>query len=127
MDDEKEFLKREIEGVRECDAVLFGAIGGPKWDNMPRDLRPESGLLALRQVMGTFANLRPAIVYDELINASTLKLEVIKGVDIMVVRELTGGIYFGEPRELNENRAFNTMAYTKEEVERVARVAFDIA
>jgi 3-isopropylmalate dehydrogenase len=119
--------KETIEGVRECDAVLFGAIGGPKWDNMPRDLRPESGLLALRQVMGTFANLRPAIVYDELINASTLKPEVIKGVDIMVVRELTGGIYFGEPRELNENRAFNTMAYTKEEVERVARVAFDIA
>jgi 3-isopropylmalate dehydrogenase len=119
--------KETIEGVRECDAVLFGAIGGPKWDNLPRELRPESGLLKLREVMGTFANLRPAIVYDELIDASTLKPEVIKGVDIMVVRELTGGIYFGQPREMSDERAFNTMAYTKDEVERIARVAFDIA
>ena len=116
-----------IQGVKKCDAVLFGAIGGPKWDNLERHLRPETGLLGLRKEMGTFANLRPAIVYDELLNASTLKPSVIQGVDIMVVRELTGGIYFGQPRELHEEKAFNTMVYTKEEVERIARVAFDIA
>lgn len=116
-----------IQGVKKCDAVLFGAIGGPKWDNLERHLRPESGLLAIRKEMGTFANLRPAMVYDELVNASSLKPEVIKGVDIMVVRELTGGIYFGQPRELHEDKAFNTMIYTKEEVERIAVVAFDIA
>jgi len=116
-----------IQGVKKCDAVLFGAIGGPKWDNQERHLRPETGLLGLRKEMGTFANLRPAMVYDELVNASSLKPSVIQGVDIMVVRELTGGIYFGQPRELHEDKAFNTMVYTKEEVERIARVAFDIA
>jgi len=116
-----------IQGVKKCDAVLFGAIGGPKWDNLERHLRPESGLLGLRKEMGTFANLRPAIVYDELVNASTLKPNVVKGVDIMVVRELTGGIYFGEPRELLEDKAYNTMVYTKEEVRRIAKVAFEIA
>ena len=116
-----------IQGVKKCDAILFGAIGGPKWDNLERHLRPESGLLGLRKEMGTFANLRPAMVYDELVNASSLKPEVIQGVDIMVVRELTGGIYFGQPRELNEDKAFNTMVYTREEVKRIAIVAFDIA
>ncbi len=116
-----------IQGVKRCDAILFGAIGGPKWDNLERHLRPESGLLALRKSMGTFANLRPAIVYDELVNASTLKSDVVKGVDIMVVRELTGGIYFGQPRELLEDRAYNTMVYRREEVERIAHVAFEIA
>ena len=116
-----------IQGVKKCDAVLFGAIGGPKWDNLERHLRPESGLLGLRKEMGTFANLRPAIVYDELVNASTLKPNVVKGVDIMVVRELTGGIYFGQPRELLEDKAYNTMIYTKEEVRRIAKVAFEIA
>ena len=116
-----------IQGVKKCDAVLFGAIGGPKWDNLERHLRPESGLLGLRKEMGTFANLRPAMVYDELVNASSLKASVIQGVDIMVVRELTGGIYFGQPRELHEDRAFNTMVYTREEVKRIAVVAFDIA
>jgi len=116
-----------IQGVKRCDAVLFGAIGGPKWDNLERHLRPESGLLAIRKSMGTFANLRPAIVYDELVNASTLKADVVRGVDIMVVRELTGGIYFGQPRELLEDRAYNTMVYTREEVERIAHVAFEIA
>ncbi len=116
-----------IKGVKKCDAILFGAIGGPKWDKLERHLRPESGLLALRKEMGTFANLRPAMVYDELINASSLKPEVIKGVDIMVVRELTGGIYFGQPREMQEDKAFNTMVYTREEVKRIAIVAFDIA
>jgi 3-isopropylmalate dehydrogenase len=116
-----------IQGVKKCDAVLFGAIGGPKWDELERHLRPETGLLGLRKEMGTFANLRPAMVYDELVNASSLKAEVIEGVDIMVVRELTGGIYFGQPRELHENKAFNTMVYTREEVKRIAVVAFDIA
>jgi 3-isopropylmalate dehydrogenase len=116
-----------IQGVKKCDAVLFGAIGGPKWDNLERHLRPESGLLGLRKEMGTFANLRPAMVYDELVNASSLKPAVIQGVDIMVVRELTGGIYFGQPREMHEDKAFNTMIYSREEVERIAIVAFDIA
>lgn len=114
-------------GVDDCDAVLFGAIGGPKWDNLERHLRPESGLLALRSHMGTFANLRPAVVYDELVNASTLKPEVVSGVDIMVVRELTGGIYFGQPREYLEDYAYNTMIYKRNEVERIAKVAFEIA
>ena len=116
-----------IQGVKQCDAVLFGAIGGPEWDNLERHLRPESGLLALRKSMGTFANLRPAIVYDELVNASTLKPDVVRGVDIMVIRELTGGIYFGQPRELLDYKAYNTMVYTREEVERIAHVAFEIA
>ena len=116
-----------IKGVKRCDAVLFGAIGGPKWDNLERHLRPETGLLGLRKEMGTFANLRPAMVYDELVNASSLKPEVIKGVDIMVVRELTGGIYFGRPREIQADKAFNTLVYTREEVKRIAVVAFDIA
>ena len=116
-----------IQGVKKCDAILFGAIGGPKWDNLERHLRPETGLLGLRKEMGTFANLRPAMVYDELVNASSLKPTVIQGVDIMVVRELTGGIYFGQPRELHADRAFNTMVYTREEVKRIAIVAFDIA
>ena len=116
-----------IQGVKKCDAVLFGAIGGPKWDKLERHLRPETGLLGLRKEMGTFANLRPAMVYDELVNASSLKPGVIKGVDIMVVRELTGGIYFGQPREIHADYAFNTMIYTREEVERIAVVAFEIA
>ena len=116
-----------INGVKRVDAVLFGAIGGPKWDNLERHLRPESGLLGLRKEMGTFANLRPAIVYDELVNASTLKPNVVSGVDIMVVRELTGGIYFGQPREYNKEKAYNTMVYTNEEIKRIAKVAFDIA
>lgn len=115
------------EGAMLCDAVLFGAIGGPKWDTLERHLRPESGLLALRAHMGTFANLRPAMVYDELVDASTLKPDVLQGVDIMVVRELTGGIYFGQPREQLEDKAYNTMIYTKEEVKRIAHVAFEIA
>ncbi len=116
-----------INGVKRVDAVLFGAIGGPKWDNLERHLRPETGLLGLRKEMGTFANLRPAIVYDELVNASSLKPDVVKGVDIMVVRELTGGIYFGQPREYSKEKAYNTMVYTREEIARIAKVAFDIA
>lgn len=109
------------------DAVLFGAIGGQKWDNLPREKRPESGLLRFRKELGVYANLRPAIVYDELINASSLKPEIIKGVDIMVVRELIGGIYFGEPKGRDENKGWNTMVYTRQEIERIAHQAFRIA
>ena len=113
-----------IKGCLNSDAVLFGAIGGPKWDNLPKEKRPESGLLKLRKSLGLFANIRPAIIFDELINASTLKPEVIKGVDLVVVRELTGGIYFGEPRYKDSNKAYNTMIYTRDEIERIAHIAF---
>jgi 3-isopropylmalate dehydrogenase len=116
-----------IDGVLRSDACLFGAIGGPKWDNQPRELRPESGLLRFRKEMGVYANLRPATVYDELVNASSLKPEVIKGVDIMVVRELIGGIYFGEPKGKDETRGWNTMVYTVEEIKRIAHTAFKLA
>ncbi len=119
--------KETIEGCLNSDAVLFGAIGGEKWDNLPRDKRPETGLLKLREALGVFANIRPVTVYDELVEASSLKESVIKGVDLTVVRELTGGIYFGKPRELKEDMAYNTMVYTKEEIVRIAKVAFDIA
>jgi 3-isopropylmalate dehydrogenase len=116
-----------IAGCKSADGVLFGAIGGEKWDTLPRDKRPESGLLGLRKALNVFANLRPTEVYDELIEASSLKSDIIKGVDLLVVRELIGGIYFGQPREGNDERAFNTMVYTKEEIIRVARVAFESA
>ncbi len=116
-----------IEIAKSCDAVLFGAIGGPKWDNLPRDKRPETGLLKLRKALEVFANLRPVQVYDELLNASTLKPEVLKGTDLLVVRELIGGIYFGQPRGYEGDRAYNTMVYTKDEVRRIAKVAFEIA
>ena len=116
-----------IEIAKSCDAVLFGAIGGPQWDDLPREKRPETGLLKLRKALEVFANLRPVDVYDELVNASTLKPEVVKGTDVMVVRELIGGIYFGKPRGYEGDRAFNTMVYSKEEVRRIAKVAFEIA
>ncbi len=116
-----------IDGVLNSDACLFGAIGGQKWDNLPRELRPESGLLRFRKEMGVFANLRPAMVYDELVDASSLKPSVIKGVDIMVVRELIGGIYFGEPKGKDDFKGWNTMVYTVPEIERIAHVAFKLA
>lgn len=116
-----------IEGCLNSDAILFGAIGGEKWDDLPRDLRPESGLLKLRKSLDVFANLRPTQVFDELVDASTIKPEVLKGVDLLVVRELIGGIYFGQPRAKEEDRAYNTMVYTKEEVRRIAKVAFETA
>ncbi|RXJ88109.1 3-isopropylmalate dehydrogenase [Arcobacter sp. CECT 8985] len=119
--------KETITGVLQSDACLFGAIGGEKWDTLPRDKRPETGLLNFREAMGVYANLRPAIIYDELVNASTLKPEVIEGVDIMVVRELIGGIYFGKPRENDGFKAFNTMVYTKPEIERIGKQAFELA
>jgi len=109
------------------DAVLFGAIGGEKWDSLPREKRPESGLLRFRKELGVYANLRPAVVYDELVNASSLKPSVVEGVDLMVVRELIGGIYFGEPKGRDENKGWNTMVYTREEIVRIAHQAFKIA
>ncbi len=116
-----------IEGCKAADAILFGAIGGEKWDNLPRDKRPESGLLRLRSALDLYANYRPVKVYDELIDASTLKKEVVEGVDLLVMRELTGGIYFGQPRERGEEKAFNTMVYTRKEVERIAHEGFKAA
>jgi 3-isopropylmalate dehydrogenase len=116
-----------VTGVLNSDACLFGSIGGEKWDTLPRELRPETGLLKFREAMGVYANLRPAIIYDELVNASTLKPEVIEGVDIMVVRELIGGIYFGQPRANDGNKAYNTMVYTKDEIIRIGKQAFELA
>jgi len=115
-----------------ADAVLLGAVGGPQYDNLDRPLRPERGLLGIRKDLGLFANLRPAVLFPELANASTLKPEVVSGLDIMIVRELTGDIYFGEPRGMRTNQdgvreALNTMIYTEPEVRRIARVAFGIA
>jgi len=116
-----------IDGTLDSDACLFGAIGGEKWDSLPRNLRPETGLLQFREQMGVYANLRPAIVYDELVNASTLKPEIISGCDIMVVRELIGGIYFGSPRSNDGFEAYNTMIYTKPEIIRIGKKAFELA
>ena len=113
-------------------AVLMGAVGGPKWAGVPRDKRPEAGLLGLRAGMGVFANLRPALCFQPLADASTLKREVVEGLDLMIVRELTGGIYFGQPRYIEDlpgggRRAVDTQVYTTAEIERVARVAFELA
>ncbi len=119
--------KETIEVCLNSDAILFGAIGGEKWDNLPRDKRPESGLLRLRSTLELFANFRPVKVYDELVDASSLKPSIVKGVDLLVVRELTGGIYFGQPREKEESRAYNTMVYTKDEIVRISKMAFEAA
>jgi 3-isopropylmalate dehydrogenase len=118
--------------AQEADAVLFGAVGGPKWASVPYEHRPEAGLLRLRKDLGLFANLRPAICYPALADASSLKREVVEGLDIVIVRELTGGVYFGEPKEIvtlesGERRAVDTQLYTTGEIERIARVAFDLA
>ncbi|WP_181701578.1 3-isopropylmalate dehydrogenase [Chthonobacter albigriseus] len=115
-----------------ADAVLFGAVGGPKWDSVPYEVRPEAGLLRLRKDLGLFANLRPAICYPALADASSLKRDVVEGLDILIVRELTGGVYFGEPKEIvtlenGQKRAVDTQLYTTSEIERIARVAFDLA
>ena len=118
-----------------ADAVLLGAVGGPKWDVLPREQRPERGLLGIRKQLGLFANLRPAILYPELANASTLKPEVVAGLDILIVRELTGDIYFGQPRGIEmrevdgkmQRFGFNTMHYSESEIRRIGRVAFEAA
>ncbi len=121
-----------VEECRAADAVLLGAVGGPKWSDAEYHLRPEAGLLKIRKELDLFANLRPALVFDALIDASTLKPEVVRGLDILIVRELTGGVYFGEPRGIEDlgngqRRGVNTQVYTTAEIERVARVAFDLA
>src|SRR6266481_2578181 len=114
------------------DAVLFGAVGGAKWDTLPFELRPERGILRLRKEMDLFANLRPAVVFDALVDATSLKRELVGGLDLMIVRELTGGIYFGEPRGVEtlpdgSRRGINTEVYTEAEIERVVRAGFDLA
>jgi 3-isopropylmalate dehydrogenase len=115
-----------------ADAVIFGAVGGPKWDNVPYDVRPEAGLLRLRKELGLFANIRPAICYPALADASSLKREVVDGLDIIILRELTGGVYFGEPKTITDlgngqKRAVDTQVYDTYEIERISRVAFELA
>lgn len=126
------FADETLEKCKSVEAVLLGAVGGPKWDGVDYNLRPEAGLLKIRKELDLFANLRPALVFDALIDASTLKPDIVRGLDILIVRELTGGVYFGEPRGIEdlpngERRGFNTQSYTTSEIERVARVAFDLA
>lgn len=118
--------------AREVDAVLLGAVGGPKWDTIDKSIRPERGLLKIRSELGLFGNLRPAILYPQLADASSLKPEVVSGLDILIVRELTGGIYFGSPRdtitlENGERKAFDTLPYSESEIRRIAKVGFDMA
>jgi 3-isopropylmalate dehydrogenase len=118
--------------AKESDAILLGSVGGPKWDTIERSIRPERGLLAIRSGLGLFANLRPAVLFPQLASASTLKEDVVSGLDIMIVRELTGGIYFGEPRGIRElddgqRQGFNTLVYSESEIERIARIAFESA
>jgi 3-isopropylmalate dehydrogenase len=116
-----------LELCKKSDVVLLGAIGHPKWDTQPAEKRPERGLLGLRGELGLYANLRPARIYPSLAGASSLKPELVQDIDILIVRELTGGLYFGQPRAIEAERAFNTMIYYRYEVERIARVAFDAA
>lgn len=118
--------------ARQADSILLGAVGGPKWESKDRSKRPETGLLGLRAALGLYANLRPAVLLPQLAAASTLKEEVVSGLDLMIVRELTGGLYFGKPRgirtrEDGQREAFNTLIYSESEIERIGRVAFDIA
>lgn len=121
-----------VDKARAAQAVLFGALGGPKWDGLPSDKRPEKGLLKFRSAMDLFGNLRPAILYPQLADASSLKRELVAGLDILIVRELTGGIYFGEPRgirvlEDGRREGFNTYRYATDEIERIGRLAFELA
>lgn len=120
------------EQAKRADAILLGAVGGPKWDSIERSIRPERGLLKLRSELNLFANLRPAILYPQLADASSLKPEIVAGLDILIVRELTGGIYFGQPRgirelENGEKQGFNTDVYSESEIKRIAKVAFELA
>ena len=121
-----------LEACRNSDAIVMGAVGGPKWDGVEYNKRPEAGLLRLRKELDLFANLRPALVFDALIDASTLKPEVVRGLDILIVRELTGGVYFGEPRGIEtlpdgQRRGINTQVYTTNEITRLGRVGFELA
>ena len=120
-----------LEKAKNSDAILLGAVGGSKWDDVERSKRPEAGLLGLRKELELFANLRPALVFEALVSASTLKKEVVNNLDIMIVRELTGGVYFGQPRGIEETangkKAVDTQVYHDYEIDRIARVAFDLA
>jgi len=121
-----------LERARQADAILLGAVGGPEWDGVERELRPERGLLKIRSELELFGNLRPAILYPQLADASSLRPEVVAGLDILIVRELTGGIYFGEPRgirtlESGEREGYNTYVYRESEIERIGRLAFEAA
>jgi len=121
-----------VEKAKAADAVIFGAVGGPKWDKVPYDARPEAGLLRLRKDLGLFANIRPAICYPALAESSSLKRDVVDGLDIIILRELTGGVYFGEPKTITDlgngqKRAVDTQVYDTYEIERIARVAFELA
>jgi len=121
-----------LERAKEADAVLLGAVGGPKWEDLPYEARPERALLGLRKELGLYANIRPAVVFDPLLDASTLRPEVVRGANITVVRELVGGIYFGTPKGVETGpdgvkRGVNTMIYSEPEIERIARVAFELA
>lgn len=126
------FADSTLASCRASDAVIMGSVGGPQWDNVDYNKRPEAGLLRARKELGLFANLRPALVFDALAEASSLKTEIVKGLDILIVRELTGGVYFGEPRGIEdlgngERRGVNTQVYTTSEIKRVGRVAFELA
>lgn len=126
------FPQQTIDLVKQADAVLLGAVGGPKWESLDISVRPEKGLLGLRSQLELFSNLRPAILYPQLVDASTLKPEVVAGLDIMIVRELTGGIYFGQPRgirilENGERQGYNTLVYSESEIRRIAHSAFRTA
>jgi 3-isopropylmalate dehydrogenase len=128
----KAISEADMGSAQAADAVIFGAVGGPKWDKVPYDVRPEAGLLRLRKDLGLFANLRPAICYPALADASSLKRDVVEGLDMLIVRELTGGVYFGEPKTITDlgngqKRAIDTQVYDTFEIERIARVAFDLA
>lgn len=121
-----------LERARQADAILLGAVGGPKWDKLDRAIRPEKGLLKIRSQLGLYANLRPALLYPQLVDASSLKPEVVSGLDILIVRELAGGIYFGEPRgirvlENGEREGYNTYKYSESEILRIGRTAFEMA
>ncbi len=129
---ESPLTKNTLEKISKSDAILLGAVGGPKWESLPFENRPERGLLKIRKELDLFANFRPAIVFDALVDSSSLKPEIIKNLDILIIRELTSGIYFGEPRGVENideknKRGFNTLEYTSEEIERIAKVAFETA
>ena len=128
----KPITEKALKIAKDADAVIFGAVGGPKWESLPIELRPEKALLTLRYDLQLYANLRPAKIYDELIDASPLKKDVVQGTDMMIVRELTGGIYFGQPRgifdlEDGQKKGVNTLVYTTKEIERIAKIAFEIS
>lgn len=123
--------KETLDLAKECDAVLLGGVGGPKWDDLPTEKKPEKGLLRIRQELDLFANLRPAMLFPSLVSASSLKPDLVENLDILILRELTGGIYFGEPRGVelrnNERVGFNTLVYSEGEIDRIGRVAFELA